>query len=118
MTDDRGRQQKRRVFNSLITLILWHNSTLGIGSTTSPAFSGGLVGFRIPLLHDGKVEVLVGEEGGTDDHGEADGEDGAHEAAVDDRVDAFALPPFYLLLPVLVLILKLAKCDLSSDKGN
>ena len=53
-----------------------------------------------------------------DDHGEADGEDGAHEASVDDRVDAFALPPFYLLLPVLVLVLKLAECDLSFDKSN
>ena len=106
ITDDSGRQQKRRVFNSLITLILWHISTLGIGSTSSWAFSGGLVGLRVPLLHDGEVEVLVGEEGGADDHGEADGEDGAHEAAVDDCVDAFSLPPFHLLLPVLVLVLK------------
>ena len=42
------------------------------------ASSGSLVGLGVPLLHDGEVEVLVGEEGGADDHGETDGEDRPH----------------------------------------
>ena len=42
---------------------------------------------------------LVGEEGGAQDHGEADCEHGAHEAAIDDGVDAVLLPPARRALP-------------------
>ena len=69
--------------------------------------SGGLVGLGIPLLHHGKVEVLVGEKGGTDDHGKADSKDGSHQAAVNDCVDTFSLATLHLLLSVLVFVLRL-----------
>ena len=41
-----------------------------------------LVGVWVPLLHDGVVEVLVGEEAGPQHHGEADGQHRAHHAAI------------------------------------
>ena len=71
------------------------------------ASSGGLVGLGVPLLHDGEVEVLVGEEGGADDHGKTDGKDRPHQTAIDNRVYAFPLPALHLLLPVLFIVLKL-----------
>ena len=64
------------------------------------------VGVRVPLLHHGIVEVLVGKEAGTEDHGQADGQDGSHHAAVDDGVDTFPSLPL-LLLPILVFILRI-----------
>ena len=71
------------------------------------ASSGGLVGLGVPLLHDGEVEVLVGEEGSTNDHGKADSKDGSHQAAVNDCVDTFSLATLHLLLSVLVFVLRL-----------
>merc|ERR1739846_41394 len=63
-----------------------------------------LVSVRVPLLHHGIVEVLVGKEAGTEDHGETHGQHGSHHAAVDDGVDTF--PSLSLLLfPILVFIL-------------
>ena len=92
---------------SLITFFFGTIALLGSLIIALVASSGGLVGLGVPLLHDGEVEVLVGEEGGADDHGETDGEDRPHQTAVDDRVYAFALPAFHLLLPVLFIVLKL-----------
>jgi hypothetical protein len=45
---------------------------------------------QVDLLHDCKVEVLEGEEGGDEDSAQANGQHDAHEAAVDHRVDAVA----------------------------
>jgi hypothetical protein len=45
---------------------------------------------QVDLLHDCKVEVLEGEEGGDEDSAQANGQHYAHEAAVDHRVDAVA----------------------------
>ena len=64
------------------------------------------VSVRVPLLHHGIVEVLVGKEAGTEDHGQADGQHGSHHAAVDDGVDTFPSLPL-LLLPILVFILRI-----------
>ena len=52
----------------------------------------GLLCLGVHLLEHRVVEVLVGEEGGAEDDGEADGEHHAHEGAVDDRVHAVLLP--------------------------
>ena len=49
------------------------------------------VPLRIELFDDCVVEVFVGEECGPENHGEADGQDGAHEAAIDDGVHAILL---------------------------
>ena len=63
-----------------------------------------LVSVRVPFLHDGVVEVLVGKEARAEHHCEANSEDGPHHAAVYDGVDT--LPPLpLLLLAVLILIL-------------
>ena len=47
----------------------------------------------VHLFHDRVVEVLVGEEGRPQDHDQAYGEHGTHEAAVYDCVHAVLLPP-------------------------
>jgi hypothetical protein len=43
---------------------------------------------RVDLPEDGKVEVLVGDEGGAKHHAETGGQDDAHQAAVDEAVQA------------------------------
>ena len=59
-----------------------------------------IIGFRIDLLDDSMVEVLVGEKRRPDDHRQANSQDHSHEAAIDDGVKAIALsslgsPPFF-----------------------
>ena len=72
---------------------------------SSPCFWLVFVSVRVPLLHHGIVEVFVGKEAGTEDHGQTHGQHGSHHAAVDDGVDTF--PSLSLLLfPILVFILR------------
>ena len=46
----------------------------------------------VELLHDCKVEIFVGEEGRAQDHEEAQGQNDAHQAAIDNRVHAIFSP--------------------------
>ena len=49
-----------------------------------------LSSFRINFLHDGEVEVFESEEGRYENRAKTNGQDDAHEAAVDHSVDAVA----------------------------
>ena len=64
-------------------------SSFSYSEDTCSQFSLPVV--RVHLFHDGVIEVLVGKEGGSDHHGEADGQDHPHEAAVNQGVHAVAL---------------------------